>query len=156
MGYAELYPENDQTMLRRNGIPMVAVMAIPQPGSNQIAITDEFNKRMKLYQNDLPKDLKISTGFDNSVFIQASISEVEDTIIEAFVLVVVVIFLFLRDWRSTLIPVVAIPVSLVGIFFVMYLHGLLHQRAHAAGHCAGHQPGGGRCHCGAGKHLQPD
>ena len=121
VGYAELYPENDQTILRRNGMPMVAVMAIPQPGSNQIAITDEFNRRMKLYQSDLPKDLKISTGFDNSTFIRASISEVEDTIIEAFVLVVVVIFLFLRDWRSTLIPVVAIPVSLVGIFFVMYV-----------------------------------
>jgi multidrug efflux pump len=121
VGYAELYPENDQTILRRNGIPMVGVMAIPQPGSNQIAITDEFNKRIKQYSNDLPKDLKLSTGFDNSVFIRASISEVEDTIIEAFVLVVVVIFLFLRDWRSTLIPVVAIPVSLIGIFFVMYL-----------------------------------
>lgn len=121
VGYAELYPENDQTVLRRNGIPMVAFMAIPQPGANQIAITDEFNKRVKLYQNDLPKDLKISTGFDNSVFIRASISEVEHTIIEAFVLVVFVIFLFLRDWRSTLIPVVAIPVSLVGIFFVMYV-----------------------------------
>jgi multidrug efflux pump len=123
VGYAELYPENDQTILRRNGIPMVGVMAIPQPGANQIAITDEFNKRMKQYQNDLPKDLKISSGFDNSVFIRASIAEVEDTIIEAFVLVVVVIFLFLRDWRSTIIPVVAIPVSLIGIFFVMDLMG---------------------------------
>jgi multidrug efflux pump len=123
VGYAELYPENDQTILRRNGIPMVGVMAIPQPGANQIAITDEFNKRMKQYQNDLPKDLKVSSGFDNSVFIRASIAEVEDTIIEAFVLVVVVIFLFLRDWRSTIIPVVAIPVSLIGIFFVMDLMG---------------------------------
>ena len=123
VGYAELYPENDQTILRRNGIPMVGIMAIPQPGANQIAITDEFNKRMKQYQNDLPKDLKISTGFDNSVFIRASIAEVEDTIIEAFGLVVVVIFLFLRDWRSTIIPVVAIPVSLIGIFFVMDLMG---------------------------------
>jgi len=121
VGYAELYPENDQTILRRNGLPMVAVMAIPQPGANQIAIADEFNKRIKQYGNDLPKDLALSTGFDNSVFIRASISEVEHTIIEAFVLVVVVIFLFLRDWRSTLIPVVAIPVSLIGIFFVMSL-----------------------------------
>jgi multidrug efflux pump len=121
VGFAELYPENDQTILRRNGIPMVAVMAIPQPGANQIAITDEFNKRMKQYAGDLPKDLKISTGFDNSVFIRASIAEVEDTIIEAFILVVFVIFLFLRDWRSTIIPVVAIPVSLIGIFFVMYV-----------------------------------
>ncbi len=123
VGYAELYPENDQTILRRNGLPMVAVMAIPQPGSNQIAIADEFNKRIKQYAKDLPKDLALNSGFDNSVFIRASISEVENTILEAFVLVVVVIFLFLRDWRSTLIPVVAIPVSLIGIFFVMNLMG---------------------------------
>jgi multidrug efflux pump len=121
VGYAELYPENDQTALRRNGQLMVGVMAVPQPGSNQIDIANEFNKRIKQYEADLPKDLKLSSGFDNSVFIRASIGEVEHTIIEAFVLVVVVIFLFLRDWRSTIIPVVAIPVSLVGIFFIMYL-----------------------------------
>ncbi|MBC6988422.1 efflux RND transporter permease subunit [Hymenobacter sp. BT491] len=121
VGYAELYPENDQTALRRNGVPMIGINAIPQPGSNQIDIANEFNRRVKQYQADLPKDLKLSTGFDNSVFIRASIAEVEDTIIEAFVLVVVVIFLFLRDWRSTIIPVVAIPVSLIGIFFIMYL-----------------------------------
>ena len=121
VGYAELYPENDQSSLRRNGLPMVGINAVPQPGSNQIDIAREFNKRIDQYRKDLPKDLKISTGFDNSVFIEASITEVQDTIIEAFVLVVVVIFLFLRDFRSTLIPVVAIPVSLVGIFFIMYL-----------------------------------
>ncbi len=121
VGYAELYPENDQTLLRRNGVPMVGVAVTPQPGSNQIDIADEFNKRIEQYRTDLPKDLKLSTGFDNSVFIRASISEVEHTIFEAFGLVVIIIFLFLRDWRSTLIPVVAIPVSLIGIFFVMYL-----------------------------------
>ena len=123
VGYAELYPENDQTLLRRNGQPMVGLSVVPQPGSNQVDIAKEFNKRVKLYEKDLPKDLKLSSGFDNSVFIRASISEVQHTLIEAFVLVVIVIFLFLRDWRSTLIPVVAIPVSLIGIFFVMYLLG---------------------------------
>ena len=123
VGYAELYPENDQTLLRRNGLPMVGVAVVPQPGSNQIDIANEFNKRVSLYEKDLPKDLKLSSGFDNSVFIRASISEVQHTLVEAFVLVVIVIFLFLRDWRATLIPVVAIPVSLIGIFFVMYLLG---------------------------------
>ncbi|WP_375437100.1 efflux RND transporter permease subunit [uncultured Hymenobacter sp.] len=121
IGYAELYPENDQTIFKVNGVPMVGLAVIPQPGSNQIDIADEFNKRIALYGKDLPKDLVLKPGFDNSVFIRQSISEVEHTIIEAFVLVVIIIFLFLRDWRSTLIPVVAIPVSLVGIFFVMYL-----------------------------------
>jgi multidrug efflux pump len=99
----------------------VALAVIPQPGSNQIEIADAFNKRLAQYGKDLPPDLKLQPAVDNSVFIRDSISEVEHTIIEAFVLVVVIIFLFLRDWRSTLIPVVAIPVSLVGIFFVMYL-----------------------------------
>ncbi|WP_083322314.1 efflux RND transporter permease subunit [Hymenobacter lapidarius] len=121
IGYAELYPENDQTILRVNGMPGVALAVVPQPGSNQIDIADEFNRRLRVFGKDLPPDLKLQTGIDNSVFIRNSISEVEHTIIEAFVLVVVIIFLFLRDWRSTIIPVVAIPVSLVGIFFVMYL-----------------------------------
>ena len=123
VGFAELYPENDQTVLRRNGMPLVGLAVVPQPGSNQIDIANELTKRYKQYATDLPKDLKLSTGFDNSVFIKASIHEVRDTIIIAFGLVVVIIFLFLRDWRSTLIPVVAIPVSLIGIFFVMYLLG---------------------------------
>ena len=121
IGYAELYPENDQTIFRVNGVPGVALAVVPQPGSNQIDIADEFNKRIALYGKDLPADLKLQTAIDYSVFIRQSIDEVKHTLIEAFVLVVVVIFLFLRDWRSTLIPVVAIPVSLVGIFFVMYL-----------------------------------
>ena len=121
VGYAELYPENDQTLLRRNGMPLVGLAVVPQPGSNQIDIANELAKRYKQYATDLPKDLKLSTGFDNSIFIKESINEVRDTIVIAFGLVVVIIFLFLRDWRSTLIPVVAIPVSLIGIFFVMYL-----------------------------------
>ncbi|WP_310394249.1 efflux RND transporter permease subunit [Hymenobacter sp.] len=121
IGYAELYAENDQTIFRVNGTPGVALAVVPQPGSNQIDIADAFNKRLEQYGKDLPPDLKLQPAIDNSIFIRDSIREVEHTIVEAFVLVVVIIFLFLRDWRSTLIPVVAIPVSLVGIFFVMYL-----------------------------------
>ncbi|GAA4370847.1 efflux RND transporter permease subunit [Hymenobacter saemangeumensis] len=121
VGYAELYPENDQTIFRVNGVPGVALAVVPQPGSNQIEIADEFNRRLETYGKDLPDDLQLRPGIDNSIFIRNSIKEVQHTIVEAFVLVVVIIFLFLRDWRSTLIPVVAIPVSLIGIFFVMYL-----------------------------------
>ncbi|MBT9395285.1 efflux RND transporter permease subunit [Hymenobacter sp. NST-14] len=121
IGYAELYPENDQTIFRVNGVPGVALAVIPQPGSNQIDIADEFNKRIEQFGKDLPDDLELRQAIDYSIFIRKSISEVEHTLIEAFVLVVIIIFLFLRDWRSTLIPIVAIPVSLIGIFFVMYL-----------------------------------
>lgn len=121
VGRAELYPENDQTLFRVNGQPQVGVAVIPQPGSNQIEIADAFGKRTEQLRTDLPKDLKITPGFDNSQFVRKSLNEVKHTIFEAFVLVVVIIFLFLRDWRSTIIPMVAIPVSLVGIFFVMYL-----------------------------------
>jgi multidrug efflux pump len=72
---------------------------------------------------DLPEDVILDIVFDNTKFIRASISEVEETIYIAFILVIVIIFLFLRDWRATLVPVVVIPVSLVGSFFIMYFAG---------------------------------
>lgn len=121
IGFAEIAPENEKTVLRYNGIPMVAVVLIPQPGSNQVQIADEFYKRLEQIKKDVPDDLELIIGFDNSKYIKASIAEVKETIFIAFGLVVVIIFLFLRDWRSTIIPVVAIPVSLVGSFFIMYI-----------------------------------
>ncbi|MCC9167682.1 efflux RND transporter permease subunit [Pontibacter harenae] len=121
VGYAQLAPENEKTVLRYNGIPMIGVVLIPQPGSNQVEIADEFYRRLEHIKKDIPEDLELIIGFDNSQYIKASIAEVEETIFVAFGLVVVIIFLFLRDWRSTLIPVVAIPVSLVGSFFIMYI-----------------------------------
>ncbi|WP_299824357.1 efflux RND transporter permease subunit [uncultured Pontibacter sp.] len=121
IGYAQLAPENEKTVLRYNGIPMIGVVLVPQPGSNQIEIADEFYRRLEHIKKDIPEDLQLTIGFDNSQYIRASISEVQETIFVAFGLVVVIIFLFLRDWRSTLIPVVAIPVSLIGAFFIMYV-----------------------------------
>ncbi|RAU82289.1 efflux RND transporter permease subunit [Pontibacter arcticus] len=121
IGFAELAPENEKTVLRFNGIPMLGVVIIPQPGSNQIEIADEFYKRLEHIKKDIPQDIELIIGFDNSQYIRASLFEVQETFFIAFGLVVVIIFLFLRDWRSTLIPVVAIPVSLVGTFFIMYL-----------------------------------
>ena len=100
---------------------MVACVIIPQPGANYIDIVDRAYKVMEEMQKDLPDDVEAGVAFDNTVFIRNSINEVKDTIIEAFVLVVLIIFLFLRNWRTTLIPVLAIPISLVGAFFVMYL-----------------------------------
>ncbi|WP_161888703.1 efflux RND transporter permease subunit [Pontibacter russatus] len=123
VGFAELAPENDKTVLRYNGIPMLGIVLIPQPGSNQIEIADEFYRRLEQIKKDVPDDIELLIGFDNSQYIKASLAEVEETFLIAFGLVVLIIFLFLRDWRSTLIPIVAIPVSLIGTFFVMYLMG---------------------------------
>lgn len=121
IGKAELDPENRQNILRRNGIPMVSTVIIPQPGANQIEISDEVQLRLKQMEKDLPADVKTDVVFDNTRFIRASISEVSNTVFIAFILVIIIIFFFLRDWRVTLIPVLVIPVSLIGAFFIMYL-----------------------------------
>lgn len=123
IGFAELDTEDRQNVLRRNGIPMVNVVIIPQPGANQVQIADEVYKRLDQMEKDLPDDVKLDVVYDNTKFVRASISEVQDTVIIAFILVVIVIFLFLRDWRVTLIPTVVIPVSLIGAFFIMYVAG---------------------------------
>lgn len=123
VGYVQLGAENLRTVFRKDGVPMVAVAVTPQPGANHIAIADEFYRRIEQIKKDLPADLELAIGFDVTKYIRRSISEVEETLIIAFSLVVLVIFLFLRDWRTTIIPVVAIPISIIGTFFVMYLVG---------------------------------
>ena len=123
VGVAELDAENRKNILRMNGIPMVSVVVIPQPGANQIDISDEVAIRIEQMKKDLPEDVTVETVFDNTRFVRASINEVQETIFIAFILVIIIIFLFLRDWRVTLIPIVVIPVSLVGAFFIMYLAG---------------------------------
>ena len=121
IGTAELSALNDKTLLRRNGVPMVAVVLVPLPGSNNIEIADEFYKRLEFIKKDLPADIGVEVGIDGTTYIRQSITEVQETILTAFILVVAIIFLFLRDWRTTFIPVVTIPISLVGVFFIMYL-----------------------------------
>jgi multidrug efflux pump len=123
IGRAELGPEDLRGIMKSNGVPMVAVAIIPQPGSNQIDIVDEVYKRLKFIQKDIPDDIKLKVGFDNTEYIRKSIKEVKDTIYIAFLLVVVIIYFFLRNWRATMIPILVIPVSLVGAFFIMYLAG---------------------------------
>jgi multidrug efflux pump len=123
LGYAELAPENLRTLLRRDGKPMVGNAIMPQPGTNHIEIADEVYRRLEQIRKDVPKDLQVSIGFDTTKYIRSSISEVIETIYLAFGLVVLIIFLFLRDWRTTLIPVLAIPISLIGSFFIMYVAG---------------------------------
>ena len=123
IGRAELGPEDIQGILKRDGVPMVGNAIVPQPGSNQIDIVDEVYRRLEYIKKDLPDDVKIKVGFDNTQYIRSSIKEVKDTIYLAFFLVVVIIYFFLRNWRATLIPILVIPVSLIGAFFIMYLAG---------------------------------
>lgn len=123
IGRAELGAADIKSYMKMNGVPMVGVVVIPQPGANHIDIADAVYKRMEQMRKDLPEDVTYSYGFDNTRFIRASINEVKETVYIAFVLVIIIIFLFLRDWRVTLVPCVVIPVSLVGAFFVMYLAG---------------------------------
>ncbi|MTI33235.1 efflux RND transporter permease subunit [Xanthovirga aplysinae] len=123
IGYAELAPVNQRTILKKEGYPLVGVVIVVQPGSNSIAIADEFYKRMKEVRHDMPKDIELSIGFDNTIYIKQSIKEVLQTIFIAFSLVVMIIFLFLRDWRTTVIPIATIPISLIGTFFIMFISG---------------------------------
>lgn len=123
IGQAELGPQDIQSYMKMNGIPMIGVVVVPQPGANHIEIADAVYQRMEMMKKDLPADVITNYGFDNTKFIRASINEVKETVYIAFVLVIIIIFLFLRDWRVTLIPCIVIPVSLIGAFFVMYLAG---------------------------------
>jgi multidrug efflux pump len=123
VGEAQLAPENEKTFFKRDMVPMISIAVIPQPGSNQIEIVDQIHLKMKQIQTTIPSDVILKEGFDNTKYVRKSIEEVEETILTAILLVTIVIFLFLRDWRSTIIPLTAIPVSLIGVFFFMYLAG---------------------------------
>ncbi len=123
IGHAELAPENLRTILKRDGIPMVMPIIIAQPGSNHIEIAKEFYKRFEPIKKSLPPDVIAKINLDSTQYIKASIKEVQQTIFLAFILVVGIIFLFLRDWRTTIIPMLTIPISLIGTFFIMYIAG---------------------------------
>jgi len=123
IGTAMYAAENERSLLKRNGAPMINIVLIPQPGANHIAIADEFYKRYKAIKKDLPHDIEAEVIFDTTKTIRASILEVVETIALAFLLVLLVIFAFFRTWRATLIPMLAIPISLIGVFFMMYLFG---------------------------------
>ncbi|MDI3321324.1 efflux RND transporter permease subunit [Pinibacter soli] len=93
----------------------------PQRGANSLAIVDEFKKRFDDIVKSAPKDYIISLGKDFTIPVRNSLAEVEETLLLAFGLVAMIIFIFLRDWRSTIIPLVAIPVSIISAFFIMYI-----------------------------------
>ncbi|MGV3559922.1 efflux RND transporter permease subunit [Larkinella arboricola] len=126
IGYAELGAENERTAILnslKGNSPTIGVFVEPQRGANAVAIADEFYRRLKELRREIPSDYELTIGKDFTEPIRASISEVEETLFIAFGLVILILFIFLRDWRSTIIPVVAIPVSIISAFFIMYVAG---------------------------------
>ncbi|MES2285555.1 MAG: efflux RND transporter permease subunit [Bacteroidota bacterium] len=121
IGTAVLGPENEETILRQSGVPMIGLGVVPQPGANYIAIADEFYKRVEQIKKDLPKDFHLGVALDNTKFVKRSILEVKETLIIAIVLVILIIYLFFRDWLVAFRPLIDIPVSLIGAFFIMYM-----------------------------------
>ena len=123
VGYAVLGPENEEFILRQSGVPMVGVGVIPQPGSNYLEIADEFYRRYDQIQKELPSEYKMELSIDNTRFIRRSVKEVQETILIAVSLVILIIYIFFRDWVIAFRPRIDIPVSLVGSFFIMYIMG---------------------------------
>lgn len=123
IGFAELGTENEETILRQSGTPMVAVALIPLPGANYLDIADEFYKRVEDIKKDLPEDIELGVALDSTTFIRQSVIEVQETLIIAILLVILIIYLFFRDWLIALRPLLDIPVSLLAAFFIMYLMG---------------------------------
>lgn len=123
VGFVELGSENEETVLRESGKPMVAVGLIPQPGANYLDISKEFDKRFAQLQKDVPQDIKLNISLDTTKFIKASVTEVAETIVLSLILVIIIIYLFFRDWAIAIRPLIDIPVSLVFTFFIMYIFG---------------------------------
>jgi len=123
IGHVNLGPENEETMLRQSGTPMIGLALVPQPGANYLDISKEFYKRYDAIKKELPKDFKVNIALDNTLFIKKSITEVIETLAIAIVLVIIIIYLFFRDWLIAIRPLIDIPVSLIGAFFIMYIMG---------------------------------
>ena len=116
-------PKDTRTGFKRNGKQSITIALMAQPGSNHVEIADEFYKRVEDIRREIPDGVQLLYGRDTSINIRASIKEVVETIFIAFLLVIAIIFAFLREGRTTLIPMVVVPVSVIGSFFVLYLCG---------------------------------
>jgi hydrophobe/amphiphile efflux-1 (HAE1) family protein len=123
IGQALLGPENEESVLRESNIPMVGLAIVPLPGANYVSISDEFYKRLEQIKKDVPQDISLNVALDQTVFIKRSITEVEETLLISFLLVVLIIYLFFRDAIIAFRPLIDIPVSLLTTFFIMYLAG---------------------------------
>ena len=106
-----------------NGVPSITIMIFRQPGANIIDTVDRVRAELPSIEASIPQGIKTTVVLDRTTTIRASVSDVERTLILSVLLVILVVFVFLRNWRATLIPTVAVPVSLIGTFAVMYLFG---------------------------------
>jgi hydrophobe/amphiphile efflux-1 (HAE1) family protein len=123
VGQAMLGPENEESILRESNIPMIGLAMVPLPGANYVEISDEFYKRLEQIKKEVPPDISLDIAMDQTIFIKRSISEVEETLLISFLLVVLIIYLFFRDFVIAIRPLIDIPVSLIATFFIMYLCG---------------------------------
>lgn len=123
LGRAELGPENLETKMEESGRPMIGLAIIPQPGTNYLEIASNFYKQFDRLKNELPKDMELNIAMDNTLFIKKSVTEVAETILIALILVILIIYLFFRDWSIAFRPLIDIPVSLIATFFIMYIAG---------------------------------
>jgi multidrug efflux pump len=123
VGYAVLGSANEETIFKESGVPMIGLAIVPQPGANYVQIAKDFYKRLEQIKKDLPPDINVKVALDNTRFINQSITEVQETLVISFILVVIIIYLFFRDWLIAFRPLIDIPVSLIGAFFIMYIFG---------------------------------
>ena len=123
IGEAVLGPENEETQVRLNGVEGISLALIPLPGANHIEIADEFYKRFQEIEKDMPAGMKLYIGYDKTKFVRQSVKDVGETLLIAISLVVLIVFLFFRNWVIALRPLIDIPVSLIGSFFIMYIFG---------------------------------
>ncbi|MEY3348137.1 MAG: efflux RND transporter permease subunit [Bacteroidota bacterium] len=123
IGYAIIGPENEESATRKNNVRSVNMAVVAQPGSNQVEIADEIYKRIEQIKKDLPKDIILEIGFDRTLFVRKAIKEVQETLLIAIGLVVLIIYLFFREWSIAFRPLIDIPVALIGAFFIMYVAG---------------------------------
>lgn len=123
IGNASLEAENLETKMSDSGQEMVGMAIIPQPGTNYLDIAEAFYIQYDQLKRDLPKDFKLNIAIDNTVFVKKAVVEVAETLLIAIVLVVLIIYLFFRNWAIAFRPLIDIPVSLIATFFIMWLFG---------------------------------
>ncbi len=123
LGRVELGAKSYDTRSYYNGVPAVTLIVYQTPGSNALDVADDVHRTMETLKKDFPKGVDYKIVYESSDFIRTSIREVVITLIEAFILVFIVVFIFLQDWRATLVPATTVPVSIVGAFAIMYLLG---------------------------------
>lgn len=119
----ELGAQDYSLVAKHNGQPATAIGIYLQPGANALSTVEGVNAKMKELAKRFPEGVAYKAAYDTTRFVTVSIHEVIKTFIEAIILVILVVFLFLQNWRATLIPVLAVPVSLIGTFAGMYLLG---------------------------------